>query len=409
VDANQIAEELERNWDRNVREAARDLTKKIPWTLFCTLTFKSEVIAEKTAQEEFRALTDGIKEMTGIPPSWTLFPELQKRDALHYHAVLADVPIEYSRDIEELWLGNPLVEPFDPCSKRRGINYITKAVNADTDWMFGGPRFPGRGRPQGEEPSQEAITMAQEKAHAWFRFVLHFDPLQQEFVRTAFDVLSRRAKSTKPGWLLQLAAHELRESPRLSKAHQLRHYQMLIRWFLGFEMSRTGAAGNEQEPGESLRRIRRNRRRRKLFFLATERTVNSITGEESHSSQLDIVEHAVNLARDLFGEKNRERAVCWLLFDALLAQPDSLLTELGGRVAAGQFLVRHFAQLTKTRTMPIDMRTGGSGRDPHELGLQSAASGSGITSLMGTKGRRHTVSGEPAMTAVERRQNGRSR
>jgi hypothetical protein len=120
-----------------------DFLKDYEWQWFATLTFK-EAIHPEAAGKKFKLWTKLLDESHGVKPRkpldhpsrchWARGLEWQKREVLHFHALLGNVPTDlntraHRRVVEESWLS------LDACGFARvelvesgagAVQYVTK-------------------------------------------------------------------------------------------------------------------------------------------------------------------------------------------------------------------------------------------------------------------------------------------
>lgn len=136
------------NEHQTIRDAASAFVKQYDWNWWCTLTFKHPPTWE-SANSTFRKWLNKLNRKTFgnnyfKRPSeglrWLRGVELQQRDAIHFHALVAGDPKPHREEAVQLWegmAGDAQINVYDPTLG--AAYYIVKKYAADGNLDLGGP------------------------------------------------------------------------------------------------------------------------------------------------------------------------------------------------------------------------------------------------------------------------------
>lgn len=131
---------------RTVREAG-DFIRQFDWSWWCTLTFKRRPAWER-ADSAFRCWMNKLNRKTfgrnywrrpGQGLRWLRGVELQQRDAIHFHVLVAGDPNIHREEAVKLWkrlAGDAQIDVYDPTLG--AAYYIVKEYATEGNLDLGG-------------------------------------------------------------------------------------------------------------------------------------------------------------------------------------------------------------------------------------------------------------------------------
>ena len=127
-----------------IAKAAADFIRQFDWNWWCTLSFEHPPTFTKAAAR-FNHWVNWLNRKTfghfyykrpGQGLRWVRGVELQQREAIHFHALVAGNPRPSIPEASERWHDNNKIEPYD--SSRKAAEYMVKEYAAEGNLDFGG-------------------------------------------------------------------------------------------------------------------------------------------------------------------------------------------------------------------------------------------------------------------------------
>lgn len=328
-----------------VREEWVSFLRPIPWTIIAHLTFGSENITPATAWKEFhhqfrRKAERRLNQRR--PITWFACEERQKRGALHFSVLLADIDSIHHDELRCLWPGNAKIEPFDENQRMEGIRYVVKDSAHGANADCGGPRFPGRKSNATASPSPGGTPRRRDQLF----LTIHPNQFERTIIDHAFDVLRAKPRIgpfAKSSWLFELSCLEFIASGRPTLDERTRWYLRLLEHGSGIDAGLVFVKAFPQEVGSSEEGSR--------YPLAFSLFRNG------RGSQWDTVLMALHRAQQMSPGMSREAALCWIALDVLLTH-DALKCCGPDGTPMGVFLIRHLANLTGGRAVAFESKSG---------------------------------------------------